>query len=81
MKTITFAFILCLACFAASGQTSTPAAPAAPLAFVTTDKVLKDTVIKDVSYKLYVGKKGGRYIIRTAKVSGKTYKQYFKPKK
>lgn len=41
------------------------------------DKVLKDTVIKAVSYKLYVGSRGGRYVLRTSK-SGNVYKQYIK---
>ena len=41
------------------------------------DKVLKDTVIKAVSYKLYVGSKGGRYFLKTSK-SGKVYKSYIK---
>lgn len=43
------------------------------------DKVLKDTVIASKTYKLYVGSRGGRYVVRTAK-SGKVYKQYFKSK-
>ena len=77
MKTIFTAIMLCLVYIAASGQTATQQAPVAK----TTDKVLKDTVIRKETYKLYVGKKGGRYIIRTAKSSGKTYKQYFKQKK
>lgn len=45
----------------------------------SSDKELKDTVIKTISYKLYQGSKGGKYILRTAK-SGKSYKQYFKAK-
>lgn len=44
------------------------------------DKVLKDTVIKTVTYKLYVGAKGGRYVIRTS-ASGNVYKQYIKANK
>lgn len=43
----------------------------------TFDKVLKDTVILKVSYKLYLGPRGGRYILRTSK-SGNVYKQYIK---
>lgn len=39
------------------------------------DKVLKDTVIKSTSYKMYVGSKGGRYIFKTSK-NGKVYKMY-----
>lgn len=42
------------------------------------DKVLKDTVIKAVTYKLYVGGRGGKYILRTSKQTGKVYKQYIK---
>ena len=41
------------------------------------DKVLKDTVIRSVSYKLYVGSKGGRYVVRTSK-NGLVYKVYYK---
>lgn len=42
-----------------------------------TDKVLKDTTIKSIVYKLYVGSKGGKYIIVTSK-AGNQYKKYFK---
>lgn len=42
-----------------------------------TDKVLKDTVISNVSYKLYVGSRGGKYVLRTSK-TGRVYKMYFK---
>lgn len=41
------------------------------------DRIVKDTVINKVSYHLYEGSKGGKYIIRTSK-TGTTYKQYFK---
>ena len=41
------------------------------------DKVLKDTVISSVSYKLYQGSRGGKYVLRTSK-SGNIYKQYIK---
>lgn len=41
---------------------------------------VKDTVLNAVTYKLYKGSKGGKYIIRVSKVSGKEYKQYFKSK-
>lgn len=40
-----------------------------------TDKVLKDTTINKVEYKLYIGSRGGKYVLRTAK-SGKVYKMY-----
>jgi len=43
----------------------------------TGDKVIKDTTIKSVVYKLYEGKRGGHYIIKTSK-TGTTYKQYIK---
>lgn len=46
----------------------------------TKDRVLKDTVIKDIKYPMYIGSKGGKYIIRTSK-TGSMYKQYFKAKK
>lgn len=42
-----------------------------------TDKVLKDTVIASKPYKLYLGSRGGKYVIRVSK-TGNTYKQYFK---
>ncbi len=42
------------------------------------DKPIKDTTINSVKYTMYQGSKGGRYIIRTSKTTGKTYKQYFK---
>jgi len=42
-------------------------------------KVLKDTVIANKSYKLYLGSRGGKYVIRVSK-TGKEYKQYFKSK-
>lgn len=43
------------------------------------DKVLKDTVINKVTYKLYQGKRGGKYIERTSR-EGNVYRQYFKSK-
>jgi len=46
----------------------------------TKDRVLKDTVIKDIKYPMYVGGKGGKYIIRMSK-TGSMYKQYIKAKK
>lgn len=42
------------------------------------DNVLKDTTIKSVKYPLYVGSRGGKYILRVSKVTGKQYKQYIK---
>jgi len=42
-----------------------------------TDKVLKDTTIAKKSYKLYLGVRGGKYVIRVSK-SGNAYKQYIK---
>ena len=42
------------------------------------DKVLKDTVISANTYKLYVGAKGGKYVLRTSGKTGKVYKQYIK---
>lgn len=46
---------------------------------VKADKVLKDTLIKSVSYKVYQGARGGRYIVRTS-AKGNVYKQYIKAK-
>ena len=43
------------------------------------DKVLKDTTIANKSYKLYLGSRGGKYVLRVSK-SGNTYKQYIKTK-
>lgn len=49
-----------------------------------TDKPVKDTTVKingvSQSYKMYVGIKGGKYIIVTSK-TGSTYKKYFKASK
>lgn len=39
---------------------------------------IKDTVIAGTKYPIYMGSKGGRYIIRTSKVTGNEYKQYLK---
>jgi hypothetical protein len=44
--------------------------------FAGNDKPVKDTVINHVTYKLFVGAKGGRYIIVTSK-TGKEYRKYF----
>lgn len=41
----------------------------------------KDTIINKVSHKLYIGSKGGKYILMVSKTSGKTYKRYFTVKK
>ena len=43
----------------------------------TADPVIKDTTIRGTTYKLYQGKKGGKYIIVVAKTTGKEYKKYF----
>lgn len=40
----------------------------------------KDTIINKVSHRLYIGSKGGKYIIVTSK-TGKVYKRYFTAKK
>jgi hypothetical protein len=37
----------------------------------------KDTTMRGTTYKIYVGRSGGRYIIRTSK-AGNEYKQYLK---
>lgn len=67
MKNLFIAFALVLCSFVVSAQTVKP----------STDKVLKDTTINKVDYKLYEGTRGGKYVLRTAK-SGNVYKQYIK---
>lgn len=62
-------FVACLIAFSAQGQQS----PKVPQA-------VKDTVLKGVTHKLYVGAKGGRYIFVTSK-TGTVYKRYFTAKK
>lgn len=42
-----------------------------------TDKVLRDTVIRSVQYKIYQGARGGKYYFKVSK-SGTTYKVYLK---
>lgn len=66
MKTLLFTIAMMLMTLAINAQEIKP-----------TDKVLKDTTINKVDYKLYVGSRGGKYVVRTAK-SGKIYKQYIK---
>lgn len=46
----------------------------------TTDKELKDTVIRNVTYKLYLGSRGGRYYFKTS-AKGNVYKVYIPKKK
>lgn len=41
---------------------------------------IKDTVIKSVTHKLYMGSRGGRYIVVTSK-TGTTYNRYISPAK
>lgn len=41
------------------------------------ETVIKDTVINSVSYKLYRGSRGGKFIYVTSK-TGNIYKKYFK---
>lgn len=41
------------------------------------DKVLRDTTIKNVTYKIYEGSRGGKYYLKTSK-NGNTYKVYIK---
>ena len=41
------------------------------------DKVLRDTTIKNVTYKIYEGSRGGKYYLKTSK-SGAIYKVYLK---
>jgi len=44
------------------------------------DRVLKDTVIKTITYKMYIGSRGGRYVLKTSK-NGVIYKMYCTDKK
>lgn len=44
-----------------------------------TDKVLKDTVIKEVKYTLYLGSRGGKYYIKP-NAKGELTKRYIKHK-
>jgi hypothetical protein len=41
------------------------------------DKVLRDTTIKNVTYRIYEGSRGGKYYLKTSK-SGTIYKVYLK---
>ena len=41
------------------------------------DKVLRDTTIKNVMYKIYQGNRGGKYYLKTSKY-GTIYKVYLK---
>jgi len=43
----------------------------------TTDKVLKDSLVKGVKTPIYIGGRGGKYILVTSK-SGNVYKKYIK---
>lgn len=47
---------------------------------VKKDTPVKDTTIKGVTIPLYVGSKGGKYILVTSK-SGNVYKKYLKTNK
>lgn len=60
-------FILCL-CFAMRTQAATQPAPTA--------KYLKDTVIRGQTLKLYLGARGGRFVVRKSKTTGKLYNDY-----
>lgn len=42
-----------------------------------TDKVLRDTVIRSVQYKIYQGARGGKYYFKVSK-SNTIYKVYLK---
>lgn len=48
--------------------------------FPVKDKVVQDTTINKVIYKVYKGKNGGLYIIRQSKNTLKYYKSYLKRK-
>lgn len=69
-KIVGIAFLIVIAFAAFTGSSKAQTKP-------ITDKVLKDTVIKSMTYKLYAGSRGGKYIMVTSK-TGKLYKRYFK---
>jgi hypothetical protein len=65
MKKIIFILVLLLSIGMSAQESTVP----------STDNI--ETVIKSgVTYELHTGTRGGKYIIRTAKVSGNVYKQY-----
>lgn len=66
MKRLLVCLVLCLCTIGVFGQ-EVP----------DTNKVLKDTTIKSVTYKLYQGSRGGKYVWRKS-ATGKFYKQYIK---
>lgn len=66
---LTILFAMMVFSLVASAQTVKPS-----------DKVLKDTVIKAINYKLYIGPKGGKYVLKTSK-SGVVYKMYISKSK
>lgn len=72
LSAIILVSILLLVCIGAQAQTK-PVAKA-PVS-------VKDTVIKGVTHKLYIGSRGGRYILVPSKTTGKEYKKYFSAKK
>ena len=41
------------------------------------DKVIKDTTINKVVYHIYLGSRGGKYIVVTSR-TGKEYRKYLK---
>lgn len=47
------------------------------VSFGQNNPVIKDTTIKNVTYHVYQGSRGGTYIIVTS-ASGTAYKKYFK---
>lgn len=72
MKNLTIPLLLAFLLFAIL----TSCSPATAQTPEKVDKVLKDTTISNKVYKLYVGARGGKYIVATSK-SGKSYKRYF----
>lgn len=69
--------ILVVMFFATSASGQTQPSQAKPKQNANTDKVIGDTTIRSSKYQIYVGSRGGKYIIRTKKDST-TYKQYIK---
>ena len=72
MKTRFYLVIALLVLAAMANAQQLPGKSAAKIVSV------KDTVYQGVKFPLYIGSKGGKYIIVTSKTTGKEYKRYFK---
>ena len=87
MRKLIITVCLALAILGASAQSKTQqtkAAKATTEVQVPKGKEIKPGKATNHTYKgypVYQGAKGGYYVIRTSKKSGKEYKQYIKPEK